>query len=165
MAVAVCMCACGVQLHLDSAVQLRLRFRMQPCLPCRAPWPGASADEALNNCLSACWPPCATGMGTTPVNDDEQLDFCAGMPPPPPPPHGVLVLCCSRMSVYDAPVHAREAEWAPVRQFQTNARKSSPCRLAWRMVVDCTGWASSASCTCCPLRLTAQAGPAAPSAS
>ena len=126
-------CACGVQLHLGCAVQLRLRSRMPPCLHCRAPWPGASADEALTTACQRAGLPAQQAWEPLPINDDEQPDFCAGMPPAP---HGVLVLCCSRMSVYDAPVHAREAEWAPVRQFQTNAQ-GNRVHVGWRGEWSC----------------------------
>ena len=40
-------CRCRMRMHLACMLQLRMRCHTPPCMHCRDPWPGESADELL----------------------------------------------------------------------------------------------------------------------
>ena len=107
---------CGVRLHLECAVQLRLREIDPPCIQCRNPWPGPAADSQL---YSACQREGIPFQNTwVPLPQRPESGICDGMPAPP---ERVVALCCERLTAFDTPVHPRQMEWSPNRIFEINA--------------------------------------------
>ena len=110
-------------LHVDCAMQLRLRNSRPECPHCRMDWPGASADLQLQQACAAsgviaqAWQPLP--MQAEP--DDPVL---------PAEPPELVVFCSERFLALGISAASRRMTWAPVQRFEPGVH-GSRVHIGW----------------------------------
>ena len=126
-------CSCHLDLHLNCAVQMRVREPRPRCPHCRMEWPGDVADRQLIEACESAGVPFIRNWQQVPAQaESEDLVM-------PDEPRDLVLLCCERYIAMNITAASRRMTWAPVQRFVSD---SSGCRIH-------AGWLGNWVCNTC----------------